>query len=57
MSVVNVKVANIRPIGYENLQQWIADPNNIYIARRGVVFVNGVRYPSQDSKCANPFPV
>jgi len=57
MSVVNVKVANIRLIGFDNLQQWNADPQNVYIARRGVVFVNGVRYPPQDSKWANPFPV
>ncbi|KAG0042963.1 hypothetical protein BGZ83_011989, partial [Gryganskiella cystojenkinii] len=54
--VVNVKVAFIRP-KYKNLKEWMDDPNNIYIGRRGVVFVDGERYPKQDSPWANPFKI
>lgn len=39
MSVVNVKVANIRP-RYNNLAEWMADENNVYIGRKGIVFIN-----------------
>jgi hypothetical protein len=34
MSIVNCKVANIRP-QYSNLQMWMADKNNVYIGRAG----------------------
>ena len=58
-TLVNVKVAHIRP-QYDNLKEWCDDENNVYIARKGVVFVpdgNGgkVRYPPSDSTWANPF--
>ncbi len=37
------------------------DPNNVYIARRGIVFIETpegkVRWPSKDSIWANPFKV
>uniref|UniRef100_A0A0G4GIR3 DUF4326 domain-containing protein n=1 Tax=Chromera velia CCMP2878 TaxID=1169474 RepID=A0A0G4GIR3_9ALVE len=56
MSVVNVKVAFIRP-KYANLREWRADPQNVYIGRRGVVFVDGRRYPESDSPFANPFKI
>jgi hypothetical protein len=54
--VVNCKVRFIRP-QYANLKAWMADPQNVYIARRGVVFIDGQRYPPQDSEWANPFKV
>lgn len=55
--VVNVKVKYIRP-KYKNLKEWISDSsNNVYIARRGVVFIDGKRYPPKDSKWANPFKI
>jgi hypothetical protein len=58
--VVNVKVQYIRP-KYNNLKEWCEDPNNIYIARKGVVFVKTEtgkeRYPKQDSIWANPFKI
>lgn len=54
--VVCVKVGNIRP-KYNNLQEWMADPNNVYIARRGIVFIDGERFPKKDSKFANPFKI
>lgn len=56
MSVVNVKVANIRP-KYNNLEEWMADPNNIYIGRAGVVFINNKRFPPVGSLFANPFKI
>ena len=54
--VVNVKVANIRP-EYDNLEEWMNDPNNVYIGRRGIVFIDKVRYPKQDSIWCNPFKI
>lgn len=56
-NVVNVKVAHIRKTGYGNLAEWCNNSNNIYIGRKGIVFINGVRFPKEDSKWANPFPV
>lgn len=54
--VVNCKVKYIRP-RYNNLEEWMNDPNHVYIGRRGVVFIKGVRYPKQDSIWANPFKI
>lgn len=56
MSVVNVKVSNIRP-QYNNLEDWVKDENNIYVGRRGIVFINGERFPKKDSLWANPYKV
>ena len=54
--VVNVKVKHIRP-KYDNLKEWMTDPMNVYIGRRGVVFINKRRFPDNDSVWANPFKV
>lgn len=56
-SVVNVKVRYIRPLGYNNLREWVSDPNNVYIGRAGVVFVEKERYPKESSVFANIFKV
>lgn len=56
MSVVNVKVKFIRPM-YENLQEWMKCPDNVYIGRRGVVFIDKKRYPLDSSVFANPYKV
>jgi len=54
---VNVKVAYIRP-QYKNLAEWIADKEeNFYIGRRGVVFINGKRFPPKDSDWCNHFKI
>lgn len=54
---VNVKVQYLRP-QYQNLKQWCeASPNHVYIGRRGIVFIDNVRYPPRDSIWANPFKV
>ena len=58
--VVNVKVANIRP-KFKNLKDWTEHPDNIYIGRQGVVFIennsNKVRFPPKASIWANPFKI
>lgn len=54
MSLVNVRVKNIRP-KYSNLKEWCQDPDNVYIGRGRIVFIDGVRYPPTDSIFANPF--
>lgn len=60
MSVVNVKVKYIRP-KYDNLEEWIKDKNNVYIGRKGVVFIKRgegkERFPKADSIWANPFKI
>lgn len=54
--VVNVRVKFIRS-DYENLHEWMEDENNVYIGRRGVVFLYGKRYPAKDSVWCNPFKI
>ena len=54
--VVNVKVAFIRP-KYQNLKEWIEDPENVYIGRAGIVFIDNKRFPSVASPFCNPFKV
>ena len=60
MACVNVKVQHIRP-DYNNLQDLCQNPNNVYIGRRGVVFINTngekSRYPKSDSPFCNPFKI
>ena len=56
MSIINCKVVNIRP-KYDNLKEWMEDSNNIYIARKGIDFINKERYPKYDSIWANPFKI
>ena len=55
--VQNVKVKYIRPLGYHNLKEWIKDPNNKYIGRNGVVFIDKQRFPKKSSIFANPFKI
>ena len=55
-TVVNVRARYIRP-QYNNLKEWTDDPNNVYIGRRGIVFIDGKRFPESDSIWANPFKV
>lgn len=55
-SLVSVKVASIRP-KYNNIKEWMNDPNNVYIGRGRIVFIDGIRYPPEDSIWANPFQI
>ena len=54
--VVNVKVVFIRP-QYNNLIEWVNNENNYYIGRRGIVFIDGKRFPERDSPFANPYKI
>lgn len=55
--VINVNVKNIRP-KYLNLHEWILDKeSNVYIGRARVLFIDGIRYPYQDSIWANPYKI
>lgn len=56
MEVVNVRVKYIRP-QYKDLKEWMSDPQNVYIARARIVFIDGVRWPPEHSTWANPFRV
>ena len=55
-TICNCKVQYIRP-KYKNLKHWMEDDNNIYIGRRGIVFIDGERFPKQNSIFANPFKI
>jgi len=55
-TVSNVKVAHIRP-EYNDLNEWMRDSNNVYIGRRGIVFINGTRFPLMDSVWCNPYKI
>ena len=57
MDVVNVKVKYIRKTGYDNLKVWMEDDQNEYIGRKGIVFIEGKRYPDKASIWANPYKV
>lgn len=57
--VVCVKVTNIRP-KYTDLKEWSEDSDNVYIGRKGIVFIKNEdrsqeRFPKKDSYYANPF--
>ena len=54
--VVNVKVKFIRP-KYKDLEEWMKDPNHVYIGRAGAVFIKGTRFPRKGSNWGNPFTV
>jgi hypothetical protein len=53
-SVVNIRVNNIRPL-YDNLAQWMANPNHVYISTRMIVLVANKRFPPKNSMWHNPF--
>lgn len=48
--VINVKVANLRTLGFESFEEWLGQPTSIYIGRR-VAYVKG----TFNSQWANPF--
>jgi len=54
--IVNVKVAHLRP-EYSNLRSWMANPQNVYIGRSGIVFIDKVRFHPRASPWANPFVI
>lgn len=56
-TVVNVRTSHIRPLGYNNLEEWMKNPDHVYIGRGRIIILNGQRFPSEDSLFANPFRV
>jgi hypothetical protein len=54
--VINVRVVNIRP-QYNNLKEWMNDSNNKYIGRGGILVIDGVRFPTNNSIWANPYKI
>lgn len=53
MSVVNIKKKYLNQSGYKDFEEWIKDPNHIYIGRDMSFYVKG----ATKSKWHNPFPV
>lgn len=56
MSVVNVRVAQLRP-QYDNLKEWMSVSDHVYIGRKGIVFVDGQRFPPYNSWFFNPYKI
>lgn len=52
-SVISVKKHNLNKLGYTTLEEWLKDPDHIYIGRNMTAYVKG----AVGSKWANPFPV
>lgn len=61
MSAVSVKVDVLRKEGYSSLQEWMQCQDNVYVGRRGRVFIHedgGKRlYHYSASKWHNPYKV
>ncbi len=56
LRVMNVNMKNLRP-GYANLRAWMECKENLYVGRGRVVFIDGERYPKEDSPFCNPFKI
>jgi hypothetical protein len=53
-----IKVASLRKEYNDkeiNLKKWLEDPNNVYVGRRGRIFINKEIYNYSDSKWRNIF--
>jgi len=53
MNIINVKKGELNKRGYDNFEDWIKDPNHIYIGRNMAFYVKG----AVGSKWKNPFKV
>lgn len=49
--VISVGIANLKKLGYKSLEEWLNDPNNVYIGRDMSYRIKG----ANKSKWANPF--
>ena len=52
-TVINVKTAELKKKGYDNLSKWLEKPEHLYVGRDMTRFVNGAKA----SKWQNPFKV
>src|SRR5690348_3020124 len=50
-TVVDVHVANLRKLGYDSLENWLSQPNHVYIGREMSYMVKGAK----GSKWQNKF--
>ena len=50
-SVISVRKANLVKLGYKDFDDWIKNPNHIYIGRDMSFYVKGAK----GSKWCNPF--
>jgi hypothetical protein len=50
-------VEALRLSGFKDLPDALARTGGLYVARGGVIFHNGVRYPAKDSVWCNPFKI
>lgn len=53
-NLVNIQTVCLR-YGYGNLQEWMCDPDNVYIGRSAVTSIDGQKYPTEHSEWYNPF--
>ena len=51
MSIINISKANLKKLKYNNLEDWLKDPNHIYIGRDMSFYVKGAKA----SKWCNPY--
>lgn len=60
---VCVKVKELRKNGYQDLESWMSDPDNLYVGRRGRIWITDPVtkekkiFHYSDSKWANPYKV
>lgn len=52
-TVINIRKKYLKQLGYADLQQWLKDPNHVYIGRDMTHYVPGAKA----SKWANPFTI
>ena len=50
--IISIRKQNLVKLGYTDLEDWVKNPNNLYIGRKNC-FVAG----ANESKWKNPFPV
>ena len=50
--VIDIHKENLKKLGYNSLEEWLLDPNHVYIGRH-LVYVKG----TFNSKWRNPYPV
>jgi len=52
-TIINVSIKNLQKIGYKNLEEWLQNPNHIYIGRNMNLYFKG----AIKSKWYNPFSI
>ena len=56
-SRICLKVKELRKNNYDNLREWLNQPNNIYVGRYGRIFINKEIFNYQGHPLANPYKV